>query len=205
MKTAAQAQLQNVKAVCIEQLHSPGKDTTGPLSRKYNGVYLKVGEHDGWHYFRNARGMHLSRWSATNKWILYGTKFNSPRGSYFAYANPIGGEIPVGINDWSVWRASQKNWKAMPVVTSLLTLDGEVEEHSKRILRELDAVCQAEAQAQLSDVKACVVDGLGEEWNGLYVATAAAEDGPESSNLKHFQRQGGDRDRFLYRLSLIHI
>ena len=43
------------------------------------------------------------------------------------------------------------------------------------------------------------MDGLAEEWNGLYVATAAAEDGPESSNLKHFQRQGGDRDRFLYR------
>jgi hypothetical protein len=128
-KLAAQQQLANTTAICIEGLQS---------WPEFNSVYVCMGEEDGWMQFASEEGMHLYRHQPLNSWHL-NSKLTPDHDSAVAFIGAADGPLPVGEQEWQVCN-SKSQWQSHSLTAMLLHNEMEIVEHTER-LRVLRQAC----------------------------------------------------------------
>ena len=125
-KTAAHAQLVDVRAICIE----------GMPYREYNGLYAAAAVHGGWYRFESAGGKHLYRHVHGKQWYLrheFGAEASSPQ----AFITAPKGPLPIGEHRWQV--IVDGNWREVTLSVSLLFTETEVKDVARRLRAEDEA------------------------------------------------------------------
>ena len=131
-RDAADAQLSNALAVCVEGMPQP----------KFDGVYERAGEHAGWPRFKNAAGAHLFRYIDGGEWFLHDSfDPSAPRAS--AHIRAADGPLPIGEQPWLVWMAGK--WTSVPLTVSLLATAGDVQHITGRY-QQRQQLLKADAQ-----------------------------------------------------------
>ena len=179
-KVAAQQQLADAKAVCVEGMPWPG----------WSGVYVAAGENDGWPRFESDEGKHLGYSKHWGKWVL-ARAFDPAGRSRQAYAaSPAeseDGELLLGTNDWMVY---ERRWNTTTLALVKLCDEAEVTTETDRLAAEATAkraAAKAAAQQQLKG-KAVGVEGVpperSQELNGVYIAAEGNDGWPQFKNAE---------------------
>lgn len=143
-KAAAHEQLAHVQAVCVDGLRS---------QPEYNGMYRKVGEHDGWYRFASHEGMHLFRYVDDEEWYLDDVFApNTPYNVAALFESPDG-LLPVGEQIWKSWNDTRDDFDYVVITTTFLLTDAEVSEHTEQL-----RLVQGAAAVQANDDIANVAD-----------------------------------------------